>query len=59
MPRYPRRNIHPMIYVLITNNYATLYELSNVYDMEEALDLYEICMCSISNKNDIIEDRKR
>ena len=47
-----------MIYVLITNKYATFHELKYDYDIDEALDLYEICMCSIANKNDIIEDRK-
>ena len=39
-----------MVYVLITNKYATLYELKYKYTIEEVIDMYEMCMCNISNK---------
>ena len=55
--KYPRRKIHPVIYVLITNKYATLYELKHKYTIEEVIDMYEICMCNISNKIMSIEER--
>lgn len=42
--------VHPIIYLLIANNYATLYELKHKYDIWDALDLYEICLTNIHNK---------
>jgi hypothetical protein len=55
--KYPRRKIHPVVYVLITNNYATLDELKHKYTINEVIDLYEMCMCNISNKAFAIQER--
>ena len=38
-----------MIYMLINNNLATYYELKYKYTVEEALDLYDVCLTSIYN----------
>lgn len=46
-----------MVYVLITNKYATLYELKYKYTIEEVIDMYEMCMCNISNKISSLEER--
>lgn len=42
-----------MLYVLIVNNYATLKEIRDEYSIDEVLDLYEICLVNIYNKNEI------
>ena len=47
-----------MIYTLISNNYATLKELRDDYSIEEVLDLYEICLVKLYNKNQVIEEVK-
>jgi len=36
--------------VLITNNYATLKEIRDDYNIDEVLDLYEICKVNLYNK---------
>ena len=50
-----KRKVHPIVYILVTNKYATLKEIREDYTIEEVLDLYEICMCNIYNKRAIIE----
>ena len=45
-----------MIYTLITNNYATLKEIRDDYTFDEVLDLYEVCLVNIYNKNQIKEE---
>ena len=45
----PQR-LDPIIYVLITNKYATLKEIRDDYSFEEVLDLYEACLNNIYNK---------
>lgn len=50
MYNQPKR-IHPIIYALIINKFATYYELKYKYDIYEILDLYEVCMVSLYNKN--------
>lgn len=47
-----------MIYTLISNNYATLKEIRDDYSIEEILDLYEICLVKLYNKNQVIEEVK-
>ena len=47
-----------MIYTLISNNYATLKEIRDDYSIEEVLDLYEICLVKLYNKNQVIEEVK-
>lgn len=42
--------MNPVIYILITQGYATLRELRDEYDIEEMLDLYEACCVSMHNK---------
>ena len=44
------KRTHPIIYVLVTNKLATYSELKYNYDIEDFLDLYEICMVSLHNK---------
>lgn len=51
--------LHPILYTLITNGYATLKELRDDYDMDEVLDMYDACMTSLSNKARIIEEGRR
>ena len=45
-----------MIYILITNKYATLKEIRDDYSIEEVLDLYDMCLTQIYNKNQIQEE---
>ena len=47
-----------MIYTLISNNYATLKEIRDDDSIEEVLDLYEICLVKLYNKNQVIEEVK-
>lgn len=42
--------LHPIIYMLIVNKYATLYEIRDVYSIEEVLDLYEACLVNAANR---------
>ena len=39
---------YPLVYVLVSNKYATLKELKE-YSVEETLQLYEICMVNLYN----------
>ena len=39
-------------YTLITNKYATLKEIRDDYSIEEVIDLYEMCLVNIYNKNE-------
>lgn len=47
-----------MLYVLISNHYATLKELRDDYDLEEALDLYEACLVNTHNKAEAMKGGK-
>ena len=49
------REVHPIIYVLITNKYATYTDIKYNLTIEEVLDLYEMCMCNQYNKNTVLE----
>lgn len=40
----------PLLYVLITEHYATLLELKEKYTLDDALDLYEACYVHMHNK---------
>ena len=53
------RRTSSIIYVLVSNKYATLKELRDDYSIEEVLDLYEICMTNIHNKAALVEERSR
>ena len=44
-----------IIYMLISNNVATLKEIRDDYSIEEVLDLYEIVVVKLYNKNKVIE----
>lgn len=53
--------LHPIVYVLIVNNYATLREIKEFYEIEDVLDLYEAYRVSIYNKSiatDAIKKRR-
>lgn len=39
-----------MIYTLITNQYATYKELRDDYSIEEAIDLYDLCLTHLYNQ---------
>ena len=47
-----------IIYTLISNKYATLKELRDNYTIEEVLDLYEICMVNMYNRQMLLEERR-
>ena len=49
-------SVHPVVYVLVTNKYATMYELREKYRIEDVLDLYEIAMVNLYNKYVITEN---
>ena len=51
----PKR-VNPIVYLLITNNLATLQELKYVYSIDEVLDLYEICLATVYNKHIALEN---
>ena len=40
----------PIINLLISNHYCTYKELRDEYDLDEFLDLYEMCMVQVHNK---------
>lgn len=44
------------MYMLVTQRFATYYELCYKYTIEEVLDLYEICMVSLYNKSILTEN---
>ena len=45
--------------MLIINKYATYKELRDDYNIDEVLDLYELCLVQLHNKNAIIEEAKK
>lgn len=45
-----RPNMNPVIYMLITQHYATYKELRDDYDVNEMLDMYEACCINMYNK---------
>ena len=45
-----------MIYILVTNGMATYKELKYELDIDDVIDLYEICMVKLYNKNVLYED---
>ena len=49
------KNVHYIIYTLITNKYATYKELRDDYDMSEVIALYETCLVHLDNKNVLTE----
>lgn len=44
-------NISPLFAVIISQNFATLYELQTVYSYEDALDMYEIAYVNSVNED--------
>jgi len=48
-----------MIYVLVTNRYATLKEIRDDYSIEEVLDLYEMCLTQLANQQLVAESVQR
>ena len=46
-----------LIYLLVSNHYATYYELLYQYSLNEFIDLLEICMVSLYNKNIVLNER--
>ena len=50
--------LDPISYIIITNKYATLYELKYKYNIEEVLDIYEAVMINIHNKSVVVENKK-
>lgn len=51
--------INPLIYIVISNKYATLKELRDDYDVLEFVELYEMCMVNIHNKHTSIENARK
>jgi len=51
--------LDPIIYVLITCNYATLHEIKDIYTIDDVLDLYEACMIQNYNRSRIIEESSK
>lgn len=51
-------HMHPMIYTIVTNRYATLKELRDDYSLEETLALYEACLVNTYNKHQAISQTK-
>lgn len=47
-----------VVYILVTNKMATYKELKYDLDIDDALNLYEICMVNLYNRNVMFEDRK-
>lgn len=43
--------MHPVVYTIVVNRYATLKELTYDYTIEEALALYEACLVNMYNKH--------
>ena len=50
--------VHPIVYVLITNRYATLHELKTRYTIWDVLDMYEIAMVNLYNRYVLTETKK-
>jgi hypothetical protein len=51
------RLVSPVVYVLVTNRYATYHELKYEYSIDDVIRLYEICMVSLYNRSDLLENR--
>lgn len=54
---YARRT-NGIIYALVSNRYATLKELRDDYSIDEVLDLYEICMTNMHNRQALLNGRR-
>ena len=52
------KRLHPLIYMLIVNKYATLKEIKEDYDVYDILDLYEVCAVNLYNKHEIQKERR-
>lgn len=50
---------HHVLYVLVTNRFATYYELVHKYNIWEVIDLYDICMTSLYNRYVLLENKKQ
>jgi len=51
-------NVHPVIYVLVTNKLATYWELAHKYTVWEVIALYDICMTNLYNKQVLLDNKK-
>lgn len=51
-------SVHHVVYVLVTNRFATLYELAHKYTVWEVITLYEIAMVSLYNKQTVIDNKQ-
>ena len=52
----PQR-VPEIIYLLVSYNYATYYDLKYNYDIDDLINLIEICMVNLHNKNAMIDGR--
>ena len=52
------KGVNPVVYVLVTNRAATLYELKHTYTIWDVLDLYEITMTNLYNRYVLLENKK-
>lgn len=50
--------VHTIVYVLVTNQYATYYDIIHKYNIWEVLDLYEMAMVHLYNKALALESIK-
>jgi len=51
------KGVHPIIYMLITNKFATYNEIKNVLDIDDVLNLYEVAMVTLYNKQIILDNK--
>ena len=47
-----------IIYVVITNKYATYKEIRDDYSVDEFIDLYELCLVNLHNRKLLQEELK-
>lgn len=50
--------MHPLIYTLVANKYATYKELRDDYDVEETLALYEACLVNSYNRHQAVTTKE-
>lgn len=49
---------HPVIATIVYEKKATLYEIENLYDIDQVLQLYELAVFSVVNKYYQVEELK-
>lgn len=52
------KRVHESIYLLVSNNYASYYDLKYNYDIDDFINLYEICIVNLYNKTMMLNGGK-